>query len=149
MQTVLEAILNAENKSAKVYLKIMDGDLEELPVYTGGIESVSIINPGYNYSKTPTVTILGDGVGATALHNTTHVISQKAGLYINEDTNIGLKHNEVEDKPGLISLSGEYTYNGKHKITDLINEFLSAYVDVAKDDIVFDLNKTTNLFTDS
>ena len=42
-------------------------DLEELPVYTGGIESVSIINPGYNYSKTPTVTILGDGVGATAV----------------------------------------------------------------------------------
>jgi len=90
-----------------------------------------------------------DGVGATALHNTTHVIAQKAGLYINSDTSIGLKHNEVEDKPGLISLSGEYTYDGKHKITDLINEFLSAYVDVAKDDIVFDLNagmQTVNIW---
>ena len=90
-----------------------------------------------------------DGVGATALHNTTHVLAQKAGLYINEDTSIGLKHNEVEDKPGLISLSGEYTYDGKHKITDIINEFLSAYVDVAKDDIVFDLNagmQTVNIW---
>mgnify|MGYP003339051815 CR=1 FL=1 len=55
--------LNPANSS-----QVIDGVyLEELPVYTGGIESVSIINPGYNYSKTPTVTILGDGVGATAV----------------------------------------------------------------------------------
>ncbi len=31
-KSLVQAILNAENKSAKVYLKIMDGDLEELPV---------------------------------------------------------------------------------------------------------------------
>lgn len=42
--------------------------LEEVPSSTGGIESISLINPGfgYSYNNPPTVEILGDGVGATA-----------------------------------------------------------------------------------
>lgn len=40
--------------------------IEEIPSSTNGIESVSIINPGFGYQSTPTVTILGDGTGATA-----------------------------------------------------------------------------------
>ena len=40
--------------------------IEEVPSSTGGVESISIINPGYGYSTTPKVTILGDGTGATA-----------------------------------------------------------------------------------
>jgi len=45
--------------------------IEEIPVSTGGIESLSVINPGFGYSMTsrPTVTILGDGTGATAVAN--------------------------------------------------------------------------------
>jgi hypothetical protein len=46
---------------------IIDGVyIEELPTVTAGIDSVQINNPGYNYTYAPTVTILGDGVGATA-----------------------------------------------------------------------------------
>lgn len=46
---------------------IIDGVyVEEVPSSTGGVESVSIINPGYGYQSAPTVTILGDGTGATA-----------------------------------------------------------------------------------
>jgi hypothetical protein len=46
---------------------IIDGIyLEEVPSYTVGIESISIINPGFGYQTAPTVTILGDGTGATA-----------------------------------------------------------------------------------
>jgi len=41
--------------------------IEELPSSSGGIESVSILNPGINYQKAPTVTINGDGSGATAI----------------------------------------------------------------------------------
>ena len=40
--------------------------LEEVPSVTNGVESISILNPGFNYTSAPTVTILGDGEGATA-----------------------------------------------------------------------------------
>lgn len=40
--------------------------LEETPSSTTFIESISISNPGFGYTSTPTVTILGDGTGATA-----------------------------------------------------------------------------------
>jgi hypothetical protein len=46
---------------------IIDGvQIEELPASTGGIESISIINPGFGYQSPPKIEILGDGVGATA-----------------------------------------------------------------------------------
>jgi hypothetical protein len=40
--------------------------IDELPETTSGIQSISIINPGYSYQYQPTVTIYGDGTGATA-----------------------------------------------------------------------------------
>jgi len=40
--------------------------LEETPSSTTFVESISISNPGFGYTSTPTVTILGDGTGATA-----------------------------------------------------------------------------------
>ena len=40
--------------------------LEELPISTGGVESISILNPGFGYQFAPKVEILGDGTGATA-----------------------------------------------------------------------------------
>ena len=46
---------------------IIDGVyFEEVPTQTFGVDSISIINPGYSYSTAPTVSILGDGSGATA-----------------------------------------------------------------------------------
>jgi hypothetical protein len=46
---------------------IIDGIyIEEIPTVTGGVDSVSILNPGFGYQQAPTVTILGDGTGATA-----------------------------------------------------------------------------------
>lgn len=41
--------------------------IEEIPTSTGGIENISLINPGYGYQSAPTVKILGDGTGATAI----------------------------------------------------------------------------------
>lgn len=47
--------------------KIITGVLiEEIPSSTGGIESISITNPGFSYLVAPTVTIIGNGSGATA-----------------------------------------------------------------------------------
>lgn len=39
---------------------------EEVPSSFSGIESITVINPGYNYTSIPTVTIIGDGSGAKA-----------------------------------------------------------------------------------
>ena len=47
--------------------QLVDGVyIEEVPSSSGGVEVISVINPGFGYQKTPTVTILGDGSGATA-----------------------------------------------------------------------------------
>jgi hypothetical protein len=40
--------------------------LEEVPSNTHGIDTISILNPGFGYKATPIITILGDGTGATA-----------------------------------------------------------------------------------
>ena len=39
---------------------------EEIPSSYSGVESITVANPGVNYTSTPTVTIIGDGAGATA-----------------------------------------------------------------------------------
>jgi hypothetical protein len=49
---------------------IIDGVyIEEVPVSTVGIASISLLNPGYSYQTAPTVTVVGDGSGATAVAN--------------------------------------------------------------------------------
>ena len=46
---------------------IVDGVyLQETPKFTQGVESISVLNPGYGYQSPPTITINGDGTGATA-----------------------------------------------------------------------------------
>jgi len=46
---------------------VIDGlYIEEIPQSAGGIESITLINAGFGYQYAPTVTILGDGSGATA-----------------------------------------------------------------------------------
>jgi hypothetical protein len=39
---------------------------EEVPQAFTGVDSISIVNPGREYASVPTVTITGDGIGATA-----------------------------------------------------------------------------------
>lgn len=40
--------------------------IEEVPESFTGVSSVTVLNPGVNYTETPTVQIIGDGTGATA-----------------------------------------------------------------------------------
>ena len=40
--------------------------IDEDPSLTNGVESIAILNPGYSYQYIPTISILGDGTGATA-----------------------------------------------------------------------------------
>ena len=39
---------------------------EEVPTTVGGVASINVVNQGYSYTKTPIVTITGDGTGAEA-----------------------------------------------------------------------------------
>lgn len=40
--------------------------IQEVPSIVGGVESISISNPGFGYQYAPSITIVGDGTGATA-----------------------------------------------------------------------------------
>jgi len=46
-----------------------DCSLEEVPSSYTGIQSITVTNPGINYSSTPTIEIVGDGTGARAVAN--------------------------------------------------------------------------------
>ena len=48
------------------YNLITDVYMEETPSQTTYLSSVTMINPGFGYTSTPIVTIVGDGTGATA-----------------------------------------------------------------------------------
>ena len=40
--------------------------IEEVPQQTFGVDNIIILNPGFSYQSAPTITIQGDGTGATA-----------------------------------------------------------------------------------
>jgi hypothetical protein len=40
--------------------------MEEVPTTTGGVSTINVINQGFGYTKTPKVTITGDGLNASA-----------------------------------------------------------------------------------
>ena len=61
------------NKLTSTFFIIEDSDgvnrevqFDEIPQSFSGVSSISVINPGKGYTSSPTITISGDGVGATA-----------------------------------------------------------------------------------
>jgi hypothetical protein len=48
---------------------IQEVQFEEIPQSFSGVSSINVLNPGQNYTETPTVIISGDGSGATAVAN--------------------------------------------------------------------------------
>jgi len=54
-------------KNDIVVTLLNDVYIEEIPFPSSGVQSVSILNPGFNYSSIPVITITGDGTGATAV----------------------------------------------------------------------------------
>lgn len=70
--------------------------LEETPSSTTYIEQIDIINPGFNYTSTPTVTIVGDGTGATA--EATVVNGQVRSITV---TNAGVNYTQA-----LVQITG-------------------------------------------
>jgi hypothetical protein len=64
------------NKLVSTPFSVFDSDgavqevqFEEIPQSFSGVSSINVLNPGQNYTEVPTVTITGDGTGATAVAN--------------------------------------------------------------------------------
>jgi hypothetical protein len=111
--------------------------LDEMPAQTGGVESITVLNPGFGYSLTspPTATILGDGTGATA----TVTLDGKGSIESINVTNAGTGYtsaivkitNSSSDTTGslgaaVVTLQGRYGtirtyYNNTQNVKTLLN----------------------------
>jgi hypothetical protein len=117
---------------------IIDGVfIEEVPANTNEVESISILNPGYGYTATPKVTILGDGTGATA-HAV--VIGQKINSIVLDTPGTGYTSaiavitNDASDTTGAlgaatVNLAGRYGtlrsyYNNTNSVKTILNNNL-------------------------
>jgi hypothetical protein len=95
-------------------------------------------------------------LGIAAVNNTFFALSQRAGLYLNDNyttfqgakqkpilnkTRINLPHNTVNiGGKELPSLSNKFAKNQNYQISDVISQFINGFVDVANDDWVFFIN---------
>lgn len=119
-------------------------ELEEDNVYS------SILDPSYVGEKQEQFLNAAQGIGISALQQTNHIMAQKYNLYIEDsfinsrgdtiDTEIKFPHNKTED--GKISI-GDVLNQDKIRISELLNQMTSAYVDAAKDPFIFLLNAGT------
>lgn len=155
---------------------IIDGVyIEEVPVSTNGIESISIINPGTQYTEMPTIEILGDGTGATASAVIVNgsiqsiTIDSVGAGYTSAVVVITPKNTDTTGKLGaaIVVLQGSVgtlrSYYIKNQIktilgTDVgtidymkgiisINAFHPYDVDDALGQLTIDVTPTTNLFS--
>jgi hypothetical protein len=109
--------------------------VEEVPSSTGGVESISIINPGFGYQSAPTIEILGDGVGATAesvISATGTIksinITNKGSGYTSAIVKITPKSNDTTGQLGaaIANLEGRYGvlrsyYNNNENVKIILN----------------------------
>jgi hypothetical protein len=111
--------------------------IEEVPSLAGGVESISIINKGFGYSTSnpPTVTILGDGTGATAapVMNTDGTIKSitvltKGQNYTSAIVNITPSAGDTTGQLGaaIVTLEGQYGtlrtyYNNTKQVKTILN----------------------------
>jgi len=97
--------------------EIIDGVfVEEVPSSTNGVESISVINPGFSYQHTPIVKILGDGSGATAeatiINGTISAITvtNSGNNYTQAVVTITPASNDTTGRNGaaIVTLKGQY-----------------------------------------
>ena len=91
---------------------------EEIPSSFTGLESVTVNNPGFGYTSTPTVTIVGDGTGAVA---TATIVNSKLSKITVTNPGVGYTTAAVQitggsgtSGSGLAVLEGRY---GKLRIS--------------------------------
>ena len=75
------------------------------------------------------------GVGQVAVHNTNHILAQKAGLKMKNPHD----YFKITDDSGTIDLGKIYNEDGI-LISEILSELLTAYVDIAKDPYILEIN---------
>jgi len=105
---------------------------EEVPVSTVGVDSISVINTGYNYTATPTVVINGDGTGAVAVAT---IVNNK--LYSVTVTNPGVGYTSA--LATIVPAIGDTTGTGASVVLKLQGQYgtvRSYYNDTVKGKII-------------
>lgn len=127
-------------------------------------EATRYFEPGYNLYKHESNAVGKETLGLGAVANTWNTILNRVGAYLNPTYNassnktkpnykraqILLPHNkrtvayEGENKE-VISLSNLYDVRGENKISEIINQLMNGWVDVAKDAWIFDIQGNKQL----
>lgn len=77
-----------------------------------------------------------DLLGIAAKQNTHHVLAQLSKLALKPDVKVWFS----EAKDAELRLDNITDLVGRHQISDIISEFINGFVDIVKDQFVFDLN---------
>jgi hypothetical protein len=116
---------------------------EEVPTSTVGVESISVLNTGYNYTNTPSVVITGDGTGATA---TAKIVNNK--LYSVTVTNAGVDYTSA--LATIVPAVGDTTGTGAAVLVQLQGQYgtIRSYInDTIKGKVVISANVGTIDYT--
>ena len=101
------------------------------------LSGLSFVSPIYQQDVKQSFNGGKNGVGQTANQLVDHILGQQAGLFLRKKLGVGRA-----TKEGYMDISQIYDVNGG-MIVDNISAFLNAYVDIAKDPYVFDINNNT------
>ena len=123
-------------------------------VSTGSVSPTRVLEPAYNIYKHESNAVGKDTLGLAAIDNTYNTVLTRIGAYLNPtyfDNNksrravIKMEHNKLNILEGAfkgeegISLSHLYDVKGENKVSDVINQLLNGWLDVAKDAWIFDI----------
>jgi hypothetical protein len=89
---------------------------EEIPTATSGVDSISIITTGYNYTQTPTVIISGDGTGASAYAT---IVNGALSSITVANTGVGY----TSAVAAIIPAAGDTTGSGGSVVVNLTGQF--------------------------
>lgn len=112
---------------------------EEVPESTVGVDSISVLNTGYNYTATPSVVITGDGTGATA---TAKIVNNK--LYSVTVTNAGVGYTSA--LATIVPALGDTSGTGATVVVQLQGQYgtvRSYYNDTVKGKVIVSNNVGT------
>jgi predicted GNAT family acetyltransferase len=123
-------------------------------VSTGSVSPTRVLEPAYNIYKHESNAVGKDTLGLAAIDNTYNTVLTRIGAYLNPtyfNNNksrravIKMEHNKLNILEGAfkgkegISLSHLYDVKGENKVSDVINQLLNGWLDVAKDAWIFDI----------
>lgn len=139
---VLNARGNAEfsEKITSAYYKYKTAWVKKEKAIRSSKPLSDVIDPWVNMSKFNAFLSGKTGVGQVAVHITGHQLGMASNLYANDALNWVMEHNQstLGEKP-TVSFAGKRDTKGEW-ISETLSAFLNAYVDVAKDPYIFDLN---------